>query len=160
MADDELDLSELESHTQQLLTSGKTPDKIFEFVAYMNVNEVGTHMVVGEKVLEEDAIETISEGLDQLDVDLAPLGQLADGLTGGETVKRALAGLFLELTEICDMAQDEDEEEPGELTEEALLLLNFIKHFNPQMRRLTVALTEADGDDVSCEYEVSSWMTQ
>jgi len=97
----------------------------------------------------------MSKNLRKLEIDLSPLGELTGGLKGGEDVKRALGALFLELVELCEI--DEDDEDAGELSEEALLLLNFIKRFNPQMRRLTVALTDTDDDDVSCEYEVTNW---
>ncbi|WP_339774118.1 hypothetical protein [uncultured Thalassospira sp.] len=153
--DEDLELAEFETHTETLIDEGRSTEDVFEFVGYMNINEVGTHMVAAEMVLDEDEIDQMSKTLRQLDVDLKPLGELTGGLKGGEDVKRALAALFLELVELCEL--DDDDEDAGELSEEALLLLNFIKRFNPQMRRLTVALTDTDDDDVSCEYEVANW---
>jgi len=152
---EDIDFDDFESHTEKLLKDGRTKDDLFEFVGFMNINEVGTHMIAAEMVLDEDAINQMSRDLRKLELDLSPLGELTGGLKGGEDVKRALGALFLELVELCDL--DADDEDAGELSEEALLLLNFIKRFNPQMRRLTVALTDTDDDDVSCEYEVTNW---
>lgn len=152
---EDLELEEFEANTESLLAEGRNKDDLFEFVGYLNVNEVGTHMVAAEMVLSEDEVDQMSDTLRKLDVDLAPLGELTGGLKGGEDVKRALAALFLELVELCEL--DNDDEDAGELSEEALLLLNFIKRFNPQMRRLTVAVTDTDDDDIACEYEVNNW---
>ncbi|MDG4720967.1 MULTISPECIES: hypothetical protein [Thalassospira] len=152
---EDIDFEEFEAHTEKLLDEGRTKDDLFEFVGFMNINEVGTHMIAAEMVLDEDAIDQMSKNLRKLEIDLGPLGELTGGLKGGEDVKRALGALFLELVELCEL--DEDDEDAGELSEESLLLLNFIKRFNPQMRRLTVALTDTDDDDVSCEYEVTNW---
>ncbi|MFH1803643.1 MAG: hypothetical protein ABID63_02005 [Pseudomonadota bacterium] len=153
--DEDLELADFEANTDQLIAEGRSKDDLFEFVGYLNINEIGTHMIAAEMVLDEDAIKQMSKTLRQLDVDLAPLGELTGGLKGGEDVKRALAALFLELVELCEL--DDDDEDAGELSEEALLLLNFVKRFNPQMRRLTVALTDTDDDDIACEYEVTNW---
>lgn len=151
----DLDLEELAAHGAALVAQGASSANVFEFVGYLNVNEVGTHMLAAEQVLDDDAIAKMTKTLAALDVDLDPIGAPAGGLEGGEKVQRALAALFLELSELCSLPADDDE--AGELSEETLLLLNYIKHFNPRMRRLSVALTETDDDDIACEYEVTLW---
>lgn len=109
---EDIDFEEFEAHTEKLLEEGRTKDDLFEFVGFMNINEVGTHMIAAEMVLDEDAIDQMSENLRKLDIDLSPLGELTGGLKGGEDVKRALGALFLELVELCEL--DEDDEDAGE----------------------------------------------
>ena len=153
--DTAFDLKELEAHTLEQLEEGKSRDSLFEFIAYLNVNETGTHILSAEKVMSDPEIAELGTRLMALDIDVSAIGAPVAPLTGGDAVARAIGALFVELTELCDLP--DDHVQAGDISEETLLLLNLIKHYNPGLRRLTVALTETGDDDVACEYEAEMW---
>ncbi len=57
---EDIDFDDFESHTEKLLKDGRTKDDLFEFVGFMNINEVGTHMIAAEMVLDYYAINQMS----------------------------------------------------------------------------------------------------
>ena len=133
------------------LSEEKGKEYSFAHIGYNNVNDLATIYTVLDLVLSDEQIVEAEKTLMEFLEDVKELPPLESNFKGGRLVQSAIAILFLEVTYISD-------ESDKELTENALICLNYIKYKNPNLKLITTQLEFNEADqDFEFVYQIEFW---